>query len=342
MCRCLSWIWISSIVATSVLAASPCTFCTRGTITTPDKAIEVPGYDFLSTCADVDLLLPLALTEDDPECQLLQSMSSYCGCPVREDSCTLCPDGSPVAQPDLEVSWFADEFGGTVPTCAMVEAFTASFAQSDDECRYALQLISSHCGCPAVEDHCEFCLGRPLKEEYYEKELPFLINEDFGNSGLGVKPTCGMLYETQYQLSRQHEFCWLSEQITFHCGCNDGILNYYGTSSKTQQAVLVWLPRAVALLSLVASILVLISILKLKKNRESVYHQLIAVIVVFDIVTSLVWIVGPAAIESHDITTGVYRGVYGTLDSANARTCTAQGFFLQLGKFVNAAVGPYI
>ena len=93
-----------------VKASDPCMFCTRGAITKPEKAINISGYDMVDNCATVDTLVPLVLTSDAPECQLLQSISSYCGCPRLEDYCTLCPDGNPPPYPQREITFLKGVF----------------------------------------------------------------------------------------------------------------------------------------------------------------------------------------------------------------------------------------
>lgn len=295
----------------------------------PEKEINVPGYAFLTSCSAVDQLLPLVLTEDDADCQLARSLSTFCGCPPPEDSCNLCPDGSAVAFPDLEVDWLSDQFGGFVPTCEMVEAYVASSSTTDPVC-VALQLTSSYCGCPALDNHCTACGGEPLKEEYRNIELPFLKERLYQNQDGAIPATCEMVYLAQYQVPQNDEICRQGDYVSFHCGCNDGLFEYFGTKNTTQQAALVWIPRCVGIISLIASLLILWNILRVTEKRASLYHQLVSTIAAFDIVTSLVWIVGAAAMNPIYPSTGMNFGVYGT--HGNDYTCNAQGFFFQLGK----------
>jgi hypothetical protein len=281
----------------------------------------------IGSCSKVDTFVPLVLTSDDTECQLLQSISTYCGCPRAENSCTMCPDGSPPLYPQREIPFLKGIIQGVVPTCEIVEAFIASYSNDEVVCR-TIHLMSNYCGCPAIPNHCQFCGGVPLQEEFYNVPLLELLSDEYGTQNLGITPTCEGLYSAQYQLNTGDDFCRNARFITFQCGCNDGVMEYFGATTIHQQAVLAWLPRAVAIVSLIASLFVLRDILKDKKKRASVYHQLVIVIAVFDCVTSLVWIVGTAAIPKiawH----GLPSGVYGSL--GNEATCTAQGFFFQLG-----------
>lgn len=274
-----------------VKASDPCMFCTRGAITKPEKAINISGYDMVDKCATVDPLVPLVLTSDAPECQLLQSISSYCGCPRLEDSCTLCPDGSPPSYPQREIKFLKGLFQGIVPTCEILEAFIASYSNGDILCR-TMHLMSNYCGCPAIPNHCLFCGGAPLQEEFYNVPLLELLRDEYGTKNLGINPTCEGFYSVQYQLTPEDALCRNARFITFQCGCNGGVMEYLGATTVNQQAVLAWVPRVVAIVSLIASLFVLRDILQDKKKRASIYHQIVIFVTLFDCFTSLVWIVG--------------------------------------------------
>ena len=312
-----------------------CQLCEWGEITTPDKVISIPEYEFSDSCGTLETVVPLMLNEGTPECDLIQSMSSLCGCPKPQySSCPLCPDGSSVPDPDRQVTWLSDQFGGFAPTCEMVEAYVASLSETVETC-VALQLVSSYCGCPALPNYCKFCNGEPLKEEFYYKELPFLRSDglDLGTApDVDFTPTCEVFYAAQYQMKNDvlETNCYGSRFAAIHCGCNDGKLFYHGTSDPTKHAVLIWLPRAVGLVSLCASILVLFDILRNpKKRRGNTYYQLVGTAAVFDMITSVVWIVGPAAINPIDEVTWLDVGIYGA--TGTDTTCQVQAYFFQLG-----------
>lgn len=316
----------------------PCQFCARGEITLPEKSVSIPGFEMTDvSCGTIDTFLPRMLKEGSPECDLVQSMGTLCGCPTREDSCSFCPDGSAVPYPEKQVTFFAPQFDGFAPTCEMVEAFTASLSTNDEICSTIFQQISGYCGCPPRENYCKFCNGQPLKEEFYNVELPFLRSEKAvelsGTGGIDITPTCEAFYALQYQVEHDvavGSYCYGSQYATIHCGCNDGQLYYHGTSDIAKHAVIVWLSRAVGLLSLCASILVLIDILRdPKKRRGSTYHQLVGTASVFDMITSIVWMVGPAAVNANSPDTKLDSGIYGA--NGNTATCRAQAYFYQLG-----------
>jgi hypothetical protein len=82
-----------------------------------------------------------------------------------------------VAYPEKEVSWLTKACGAILPTtCELVAAFAASFVSGDETC-HSLQMVSSYCGCPALQDSCMFYDGEPLQEEFYDKEIPLLSSE---------------------------------------------------------------------------------------------------------------------------------------------------------------------
>jgi hypothetical protein len=306
----------------------PCDLCLWGDIALADREISIPGYEFITNCATLDTLLPLQLTDQDEECQLLQSISSYCGCPIpdAEDSCSFCPDGSIVSDEFLaiEVPWLSGAFQGVSPTCGLVEAFASSLSSGDKSC-YALQATSTYCGCPALEDHCVYCKGEALDEAYKDIEIPFM-----GDPQLGVTGTCKMLYLTQYQLRSESRECYYANNVLFHCGCNNGVFPLGGASSIREQAFLVWVQRLSAIIALSGSFAILVFVLYNAERRQGMYHQFMTLIALFDLNTALVLLIGPAAIPVINKETGLPSGVYGA--QATEATCRAQAFFFHCGK----------
>lgn len=307
-------------------SARPCSFCPNGeAITEPDKEVSLPEFAFQGTCETVASLVGTLLSAHDKECKQLQEISPYCGCPSKiPNPCSLCPDGSNVLFPDLEIPWLDGAFDGISPTCSLVEAFLANQPADDYVCEMSQLFIASYCGCSALPDHCEICPGEPLQDEYKDTVLPFLAMDELGFTG-----TCETLYLAQYQLSADQDWCGNGKLVAFYCGCNDGVLGYYGTSTTQEQAAVVWVARAVGIMSLIASSIVLWNIIRDVQKRSSVYHQMMILVATFDSITSLVWIVGPAAIEETNPGTGLSWGIYGTQGST--ASCTASGFFYQLG-----------
>lgn len=320
--RCLLF-YILYLGRTAV-ASSPCSFCTRGEITTPERPLPIAELDVVDSCGYLDEIIGLMLTEDDPQCQQLQAFSTYCGCPPPDDSCTFCPDGSRVADPDREMPWLAEFFDGISPTCELAEAYLASLPSNDDTCG-AIQLLSTYCGCPVVPDHCVLC-KEGLKEEFYDVEIHI---RSFDGTSVLFDGTCELLFEMQHQIAGDSTKCDAQKFLVHLCGCNEGLLPYMGTSTVEQQQALLWIPRGMATLSLSASASIFYTILRSRVKRRSVYNQMMLLIAAFDVITSLVWLIGTAAIpEINDVTDQPW-GIYGA--SGNDATCTISGFFIQLG-----------
>lgn len=317
-----------ALVAAEEDVVAACTFCASGEpITKPDRQIELLGLEFLGSCGVVDEYVLPTLSAD--ECQDLTSvLGYYCGCPLRENACTLCTDGSPVpeAYRSQELPWLATAFGGVAPTCEFLEGYLLTSAVAGEDACTSLQITNDACGCPALEDHCVYCPDEnaTLRPEYADVVLPFVSNNE-----LGVIGTCEIYWHSQYQLHHDDIQCQQSSFLTFHCGCNDGLLGYWGTTSTTQEIYMAWIPRVVGLLSLVASCLVQFHILRDKKKRSTVYHQLVVLITIFDMCTALVFIVGAAAVEEINPETGLTNGIYGAY--GNDASCKASGFFYHLG-----------
>lgn len=91
--------------------------------------------------------------------------------------------------------------------------------------------------------------------------------------------------------------------------------------ATTQQATLVWVPWVVGLASLLSSVLVFYHILHIKQKQKG-YHQLTILVSAFDIITSLVWIVGTAAVNVHYHGTEQSWGIYGA--KGNTASCAAR------------------
>jgi len=100
--------------------------------------------------------------------------------------------------------------------------------------------------------------------------------------------------------------------------------------------------REAAVLSFFGASYILWDVLHSRQNREKVYHQLLFGMVCFDICTAVAW-----AFSTAPIPTEVYDAVwvgftYGA--AGNVVTCTAQGFFTQLGLtlvFYNVSLSLY-
>lgn len=209
----------------------------------PDRTINMPDFPF-HTCGQLEEALGLLLVDDSEQCSLLsQAFSVYCECIISQDSCSLCRDGRKAPLPDMPLELMKNDLGGLVPTCAVYESYAAGFDDGSQECSNA-QFFGSVCGCPPVENHCEFCPGESMPEEYLDKvisELDFLF---------GFTATCGDAESyLQLQISAKSDECIVGQFKNFLCGCSDGKWSYFGADTVSKKAALAWVPRVSALLS---------------------------------------------------------------------------------------------
>ena len=71
-----------------------------------------------------------------PHCGVIRLFSSICGCPRRENSCNLCPDGSSVPNVDTTLAPFAYAFDGIAPRCDTMEAYLHSIDSEELQCTH--------------------------------------------------------------------------------------------------------------------------------------------------------------------------------------------------------------
>ena len=252
---------------------------------------------------------------------------------------SLCLDGSDITKPNYDLSYWFTERGATVSfdftagfanitnfTCTVMDSLVkAGLLPSDTLGTNEHKVLSGICGCPPLyEDHCIFCPTNDL-----DPDLPFDINV----ASYGVQATCGEATEVSPQAHRLDPICWKYKNYAHWCGCNQGRAWYLGAATRIKQIVLAWTPRIAGFLSLLGSLYIVRDIWKLsqRKNRNGVstYHYLVLGMSIFDISSSLAWIVSTAALPKFDHERGGPTGIYGAI--GNDTTCKIQGFFLELG-----------
>ena len=118
--------------------AQPCSgVCPDGSpVGEPEKLIDLPQpYSFVKTCGALDTLLPSVLEEASDECQLIQQVSTYCGCRVPEGACQLCPandgGGGGLDNEQLVVEDFPPiQTDLITTTCGIVQAYLHSLNET--------------------------------------------------------------------------------------------------------------------------------------------------------------------------------------------------------------------
>jgi hypothetical protein len=171
----------------------PCTVCPNGDpITFPEKALSLPGFEFIDSCGSLDSTIGLVLQSDADECALIQSVSSLCGCPIQNGACYLCGEGSFVQQPDLQVPYLLD-IDGLTPTCEFIEAYLHSIPETDSMCGGTNAFTASYCGCPdSPPTQGPMCTLCPRGEAVPD------ANRTLSNEGIPFE-TCGEADHFQFQ-----------------------------------------------------------------------------------------------------------------------------------------------
>lgn len=212
---------------------SPCSLCRRGEsipLEYQSKPISVPGFDFIDDCQTLETLTPI-FQQNSEECILLQSIGTLCGCPIKENACHLCADGSSVAYGWREMEFLSsmDLFNGITPTCELVEAGLHSYNNTGGDCSNAQLLLDYYCGCgekpgaqpPVLEEHekCYLC--------YTTEQVP-LPDKKIDIIGFPFE-TCGELAEASKNLFKIEFFtdaeglvnnpCHVMRYLSVHCGC---------------------------------------------------------------------------------------------------------------------------
>lgn len=134
-CSALPIIVMILALSVGVSSTSQCTICQNGQqVTVPDNILSVPGFPPLQ-CKNVDSMLAvLAPNETSAQCLTAQDLGSLCGCPIRSDYCSLCPNGSDATLPANELPFLSDLFFGFVPTCEILEAYLTSRGAEEGIC----------------------------------------------------------------------------------------------------------------------------------------------------------------------------------------------------------------
>jgi len=171
---------------------------------------------------------------------------------------------------------------------------------------------------------CEFCPSG-LKEEFYDRQVGlfegincFLVDEFFRN----------------YQIAESDENCQLAQVMNYKCEC-DGP-GYAGANTKAKRAALAWLPRMMAIMSLVGSAYIILDVMYLnKRRRKKLFGQLMVTLSTFDLFGSTAYALTTIPLPKEDF-------IYGS--HGNEATCKAQGFFIQVGTisaYLNVSLSVY-
>ena len=314
--------------------APPCQLCAGDqTLQLPNRTINVTDFPFTS-CQSLADSLELLFKQSSDQCNLLtDAFSQYCGCASPFDGernsnhCTLCRDGTPVSLPNQPVEIIKNQFGGLVPTCAILESYVHSLGNENQQCSDLQLFLGGWCGCPSLPNHCQFCPGEDgIQESFRNKLIPQLDKyENLVPSG-GMTLTCEVAHEMQYQLEKKDPFCLVARSGDHICGCGGGINDYFAADTVQKQAVLAWMPRVSALLSFLGAAFMINDIRK--KRDQSTYHHLVFALALYDIISAFAWGLSTLPIPMED-EFGHPSMVYGAAATGDG-FCKAQAFLIQV------------
>ena len=326
----------------------PCSLCSNNDdlFSYPNRTLALDGFPF-TTCFDLQDVAGTLLTEESAQCGSLKGVGAFCGCPVEDvkEPCTLCPDGSLVSLPHKPFPRLKEHFGGFTPSCAMVENTALQLERDSNTCQ-ALQLVSSMCGCPAVDNHCRYCdeWEDGVPPEYTDEPIPFFA--DFFGAEHGPDVTCEEAFYSQYQIERSEGRCELGKLGSWYCGCTSGSVSYLHADTDTKKMVLAWIPRVTGTLSVLVSVgallrhrnlispanviaffsfakgslSIILDVLRAKKRQ--VRNTILFAMSCADLPASV-------AMALSTLPTPRGWGIYGAM--GNMTSCRVQGFFVQLG-----------
>ena len=309
---------------------------------------------YTASCTMVKSYLQ-SFTEGSEECSAeTQRYSARCGCggeiPDDEEDggsrvglfkpFSLCPDGSYPEFVDKNLAHLLEGESNEVVSAASAFVINGTFTcgRADELARGGFvpddsvirdseeqRLAAGECGCPPVKNACEFC---PTHDITKPDEVVPLTRVLFG-----VEGTCGDLERMLTQFEKTDDHCWTVRNFAFLCGCNGGTPWYLGADSETEHKTLAWIPRVSGFFSFVGSLYIIQDVLR-KRFRSitggiTTYQMIMLGMSIFDLSSSMAWMVSTAAIPEYDEERESDSGIYGAVGSE--ASCKAQGFFLELG-----------
>jgi len=221
--------------------------------------------------------------------------------------CSLCFDGSSIGFPDKVPGY---GFNGT---CAEIEQEAAQAADAA-ECE-TFSFVAGICGCPTTATNpCKSCKGGTFTPDVVVQSLQII----------GLPPmSCSDFELFAAQFEESGEVCYGANYFAYLCGCEN--------KDVLERKLLAWITRSAGILSALASLAIIVDIVRLRKKRRNkftAYQQLVGAMSAFDVLSSAGWALSTLPIPALNVY-GEQEAVYGA--KGNEATCTAQGFLVQLG-----------
>eukprot|EP00978_Attheya_sp_CCMP212_P004133 scaffold8976_cov60-Attheya_sp.AAC.1 len=174
---------------------------------------------------------------------------------------------------------------------------------------------------------CNFCPNNDMK--YPDRHMRMWVG------AFGPEAKCSDLgsYFSTVPTNPNSRNCRLAQMMDHTCGCTGN--GYGGADSTTKMAVLAWFPRCMAFLSFMGSTIILFNIITLENKQRKTFNQFMILLSLFDMIGSVAYAFTTLPLPAEDY-------MYGS--RGNAATCTAQGFFIQLGviaAYMNVSLSFY-
>jgi len=260
---------------------------------------------------------------EDPTSSPTTNSNETSSPPVEAGSCSICPDGGKIANPDIKIPIEIPDSPVPIETCRDLEASAVFLPATADECVNGIQLLAGICGCGESSSRspgCHLCPNSEVPKPdnlFYDanqmKSLGSYVDERtyafFDESTIFACKFVALSFALEGD--PDSEECFVSQLRREICGCEP----------HPKMRVLNWCRRISAMLSFLGSLYIVISILKHDQRQGKTYHQLMLGISFFDIIGSLAYLFGFALLPS---------GASIPNARGNLHTCTLQGTMIQL------------
>ncbi|KAL7462531.1 hypothetical protein ACHAXS_002912 [Conticribra weissflogii] len=126
-------------------------------------------------------------------------------------------------------------------------------------------------------EKCHFCPKQDIK--YPDRLVPIF----------GDNITCWQMQEfyESVDIAKDSQNCALAHKMNFICGCEG--TGYAGANTETKEAVLAWLPRVMAILSISGSSFILYDTTRTARKRDKLMNQMLSTLSFFDILGSIAY-----------------------------------------------------
>lgn len=187
----------------------------------------------------------------------------------------------------------------------------------------------------AVTEQCQFCASTTASTcsgvDRWDMKYPFRTIRMFGTD-----VECWAVAElySSLPIEANSVSCNSARFYNYICGCSDSS-GYVGADNDKKQAALVWMPRVGSILSALGSAYLIVGVLRDERKRKKAIGEIIVFLSVFDIIGSIGYAFTSLPTPKEDY-------IYGAQGSK--ASCTAQGFFIQIGTvalYANVSIAFY-